>query len=209
MDRSFNQIISNESELREILGYPKELVTKKAINYIDENCQIFIENSPFINIATSDQHGNLDVSPKGDPSGFVKILNNKMLAIPDRPGNKRADTFTNILNNPNIGLIFLIPGVKESLRVNGTAQIVTDKEVLELLSCDGKLPLFAIIVTVKEAFMHCSKCMIRSKLWRGVEDTQDRIVPTLGKVLVDHAKLDIDYKKLDEEIEDDEKNNLY
>ncbi|MEP7267146.1 MAG: pyridoxamine 5'-phosphate oxidase family protein, partial [Saprospiraceae bacterium] len=105
--------------------------------------------------------------------------------------------------------IFLIPGVKETLRVNGTAQIVTDKEVLELLSCDGKLPLFAIIVTVKEAFMHCSKCMIRSKLWRGVEDTQDRIVPTLGKVLVDHAKLDIDYKKLDEEIEDDEKNNLY
>ena len=209
MEWTFDNIITTEKELREILGHPQEIVTRKAINHIDENCRIFIENSPFITIATSDLDGNLDVSPKGDPPGFVKILNNKMLAIPDRPGNRRADTFTNILKNPSIGLIFLIPGVKETLRVNGEAKIVTDKKVLKLLSCEGKFPLFAIIVNVKEAFMHCAKCMIRSNLWRSVDDTKERTVPSLAKALVDHAKLDITYKELDDQIKEDEKTNLY
>src|SRR6185369_10348947 len=209
MEWTFDKIISTEKELREILGHPQEIVTKKAINYIDDNCSAFIENSPFITIATSDRDGNLDVSPKGDPPGFVKILNNKTLAIPDRPGNRRADTFTNIIKNPSIGLIFLIPGVKETLRVNGHAKIVTDKKILELLSCEGKLPQFAIIVTVKEAFMHCAKCMIRSKLWTGSDDTKERAVPSLAKVLIDHSKLDINYRELDDQIKEDEKTNLY
>jgi PPOX class probable FMN-dependent enzyme len=209
MKWTFDKVISTEKELREILGHPQEIVTKKAINHIDDNCRIFIESSPFITIATSDLDGNLDVSPKGDPAGFVKILNSKMLAIPDRPGNRRADTFTNILKNPSIGLIFLIPGVKETLRVNGEAKIVTDKKVLELLACEGKLPLFAIIVNVKEAFMHCAKCMIRSNLWRSVDDTKARTVPSLAKVLVDHSKLDINPQELDDQIKEDEKTNLY
>lgn len=209
MEWTFEKIISTEKELREILGHPQEIVTRKAINYIDENCRAFIENSPFITIATSDLDGNLDVSPKGDPPGFVKILSNKMLAIPDRPGNRRADTFTNIIKNPNIGLIFLIPGVKETLRVNGEAKIVTDKKVLELLSCEDKLPLFAIIINVKEAFMHCAKCMIRSKLWTSSGETKERTVPSLAKVLIDHSKLDINYKELDDQIKEDEKTNLY
>ncbi len=209
MEMTFKNVIKNEQELREILGHPQELVTKKTINHIDEICSTFIENSPFINIATSDAHGNLDVSPKGDPAGFVKILNSKTLAIPDRPGNRKADTFTNILHNPNIGLIFLIPGLRETLRVNGEAKIVTDKEVMELLACDGKLPQFAIIVTVKEAFMHCAKCMIRSNLWGGMDNSKPRVVPTLGKVLVDHSKMAINVQELDDAIKDDEINNLY
>jgi PPOX class probable FMN-dependent enzyme len=209
MEWTFEKIISTEKELREIMGYPSEIVTRKTINYIDEHCKSFIEQSPFITIATSDLSGNFDVSPKGDPAGFVKILSDKVLAIPDRPGNRKADTLSNIIQNPNIGLIFLIPGIKETLRVNGEARIVTDEKVLELLSCQGKLPSFAIIVNVKEVFMHCAKCIIRSNLWMNIDDTQKRSVPSLAKTLVDHGKLDISYQELDDMIRDDEKTNLY
>ena len=209
MELKFEQVITTEKELREIMGYPSEIVTRKTINHIDEHCKSFIEKSPFITIATSDLNGNFDVSPKGDPAGFVKILSDKLLAIPDRPGNRKADTLRNILQNPNIGLIFLIPGIKETLRVNGEAKIVRDEKVLEQLSCQGKTPSFAIIVQVKEAFMHCAKCMIRSNLWGSLDDTQERSVPTLGKVLVDHGKLEISYEELDDRIKNDEKTNLY
>ncbi|MBL7813782.1 MAG: pyridoxamine 5'-phosphate oxidase family protein [Saprospiraceae bacterium] len=209
MELTFNNIISTEEELRAILGYPSEIVTRKTISYIDEHCKSFIENSPFITIATSDLHGNFDVSPKGDPAGFVKIMDDKTLAIPDRPGNAKADTLTNIIKNPYVGLIFLIPGIKETLRINGEAKIVTDESILELLSCDGKKPLFAIIVTVKEAFLHCAKCMIRSKLWKTYEENKARPVPILAKALVDHGKLDISVQELDDMIKNDEKTNLY
>lgn len=209
MEWTFNEIITSEEELREIMGYPTEIVTSKTIDFIDENCRVFIEKSPFISIASSDLNGNLDVSPKGDPAGFVKILNDKTLAIPDRPGNRKADTFTNIIQNPNVGLIFLIPGIKETLRVNGEAKIVTDKNVLELLSHKGKLPTFAIIVNVKEAFMHCAKCIIRSNLWMNIDDTKERSVPSLAKALVDHGKLEITAEELDSMIKNDEKTNLY
>lgn len=209
MEWTFDKVITTEEELRAILGYPTEIVTRKTIDHIDENCRSFIENSPFINIASADVHGNLDVSPKGDPAGFVKILSEKLLAIPDRPGNKRADTFTNIIQNPNIGLIFLIPGIRETLRVNGKAKIVTDQKVLELLACDHKRPSFAIIVEVKEVFMHCAKCMIRSKLWTNHGEIPKGTVPSLAKTLVDHAKLTITVKEMDDMIKDDEKTNLY
>jgi PPOX class probable FMN-dependent enzyme len=209
MEWTFEKTITTEKELRDIMGYPTEIVTRKTIKHIDEHCKSFIENSPFIAIATSDASGNLDVSPKGDPAGFVKILSDKVLAIPDRPGNRKADTLSNIIQNPNIGLIFFVPGIRETLRVNGAAQIVTDSRVLELLSCQGKAPSIAIIVTVKEAFMHCAKCIIRSNLWTKVDDQQERTIPSLGRVLVDHGKLDITYQELDDMIKDDERTNLY
>ncbi|MDJ1505577.1 MSMEG_1061 family FMN-dependent PPOX-type flavoprotein [Xanthocytophaga agilis] len=209
MEWTFDNIITTEKELRDIMGYPNEIVTRKTIQYIDEHCRSFIEQSPFITIATADLSNNFDVSPKGDPAGFVKILDEQTLAIPDRPGNRKADTLTNIIQNPHIGLIFLIPGIRETLRINGEAKIVTDQWVLEQLSCEGKLPSFAIIVTVKEAFMHCAKCMIRSNLWRNPDYTQEHSVPSLAKVLVDHGKLDISYEELDDRIKKDEKTNLY
>src|SRR5690606_11667014 len=114
MELTFDKIITTEEELREIMGHPTEIVTRKTIDYIDEHCRGFIEKSPFITIASSDLNGNFDVSPKGDPAGFVKILSDKVLAIPDRPGNRKADTLRNIIQNPNVGLIFLIPGIKET-----------------------------------------------------------------------------------------------
>lgn len=209
MTLKFTSIISTEEELREIMGYPNEIVINKTIDHIDENCEIFIKKSPFITIATSDANGNFDISPKGDPAGFVKILNDKTLAIPDRPGNRKADTLTNIIQNPNVGLIFLIPGVRETLRVNGAAKIVTDSNVLELLSCKGKVPSLAIIVDVKEAFMHCAKCIVRSQLWQHTDANMKLNMPSLGKVLIDHSKIDMNSDELDELIKDDEKTNLY
>ena len=205
---NFESIITSEEQLRETLGYPSEIVTRKTISYIDEHCRSFIEKSPFITIATSDSEGNMDVSPKGDPAGFVKILDEKTLAIPDRPGNAKADTLSNIIKNPNIGLIFLIPGVRETLRINGEAKIVQDKWVLEQLNVDGKTPSFAIIVSVKEAFMHCAKCIIRSKLWQ-VDVAKQASVPSLAKVLVEHGKLEISVDELDGMIKNDEQTNLY
>lgn len=209
MEWKFEKTIGTEKELRDIIGYPSEIVTRKTINYIDEHCKSFIERSPFITIATSDLQGNFDVSPKGDPAGFVKILNDKTLAIPDRPGNRKADTLSNIIHNPNIGLIFLIPGVKETLRINGEAKIVTDQKVLDLLACQDKAPSVAIIVTVKEAFMHCAKCIIRSNLWSKTEVAPTTGLPSLAKALVDHGKLEISVQELDDMIKDDEKTNLY
>ncbi len=208
MELSFKNPITSEQQLRDVMGHPSDIVTRKTISFIDQHCRTFIEKSPFITIATSDLQGNFDVSPKGDPAGFVKILNEKTLAIPDRPGNRKADTLRNIIQNPNIGLMFLIPGIKETLRVNGSAKVVTDKEILSLLACNDKQPSFAIIVTVKEAFMHCAKCMIRSNLWAANENIQGS-VPTLAKVLIDHGKLDISHSELDGMIKDDEKTNLY
>jgi uncharacterized protein len=138
----------------------------------------------------------------------VKILDEKTLAIPDRPGNAKADTLSNIIKNPNIGLIFLIPGVRETLRINGEAKIVQDKWVLEQMNVDGKTPSFAIIVTVKEAFMHCAKCIIRSKLWQA-DAAKQASVPSLAKVLVEHGKLEISVDELDGMIKNDEQTNLY
>ncbi|NJB72341.1 hypothetical protein GGR42_002832 [Saonia flava] len=209
MKRKFEDVITNEKDFREIMGHPSELVTRKTIDYIDENCQLFIEQSPFIVISSSDRNGNFDSSPKGDPAGFVKVLDNKTLAVPDRLGNRRADTFMNILQNPKVGLIFLIPGVKETLRVSGEAQIITDKKVLELLAHKNRLPNFAMIVHVEEAFLHCAKCIIRSKLWANVDLNAERKAPTLAKSMVDHGKLDKSYEEMDEIIKNDENTRLY
>ena len=209
MEWTFNEIITSKTEFREIMGHPSELVTRKTINYIDGNCRKFIEQSPFITVASSDLQGNFDVSPKGDPPGFVKVLNDKILAIPDRLGNRRADTFMNILQNPKVGLIFLIPGVKETLRVSGEAQIVADRKVLEMLSHKDRFPKLAMIVHVKEAFMHCAKCIIRSKLWVNIEIDAERTVPTLAKTMIDHGKLEKTYEEMDKIIKDDEETRLY
>lgn len=209
MKWTFKEIVTNEEEFREIMGYPSELVTRKTINHIDVNCRLFIEQSPFIIVASSNLSGNFDVSPKGDPQGFVKVLDDKTLAIPDRLGNLRADTFMNILENPKVGLIFLIPGIKETLRVSGEAQIVTDRNVLELLAHKGQLPKFSMIVHVKEAFMHCAKCIIRSKLWANIDLSTERTAPTLAKSMVDHGKLDWSYEEMDKIIKNDEETRLY
>ena len=162
---TFNDTIDTLEQLREVVQAPNELALRKEISVIDEHCRAFIERSPFVFLATAGADGTCDVSPKGDAPGFVQVLDEKTIVIPDRPGNNRADSLQNILENPHAGLIFLIPGAEWTLRVNGKASIARDRELLERCAVGDKLPLLIIAIEVEEVFLHCPKCMLRSGLW--------------------------------------------
>lgn len=155
----FDEVIKSDAALVGAIGPTPQRMLDKQIDFIDDICRSYIERAPFLAIASFDGHGRADVSPKGDAPGFVAILDEKTIAIPERPGNRRADTFRNVLQNPHVGLIFFIPGRGETLRVNGQALIVRDRWLRERLAANGKLPELALIVTVEEAFVHCTKCM--------------------------------------------------
>lgn len=204
---AFKQVIQNETELRAILGYAGKPASTKVIPEIDDICRAFIEKSPFVLLGSSDTNGTMDVSPKGDPAGFVQVMDSQTLLIPDRPGNRRGDTLSNILQNPNIGLLFLVPGRRETLRVNGTAQIVRDEQVRERFIIQGKVPIFVIAVTVKEVFFHCTKCVVRSGLW--ASEYQHEALVSLGAALVKHAKMDISVEEADAMLVEDEQTELY
>jgi PPOX class probable FMN-dependent enzyme len=191
------------------MGEPSDKVTRKTLSALDKHCGVFIGRAPFVLIASADADGNADVSPKGDPVGFVKILDEKTLAIPDRLGNKRADTIENILQNPKVGLIFLIPGKTETLRVSGTAIVVRDEALRKSMTVKSKSPDFAIVVTVEEAFFHCSKCMIRSKLWQTEHWPNLEGLPRLAQTMVDAGKLELTESEMHEIVVNDEQERLY
>ncbi|HEU5371605.1 MAG TPA: MSMEG_1061 family FMN-dependent PPOX-type flavoprotein, partial [Gaiellaceae bacterium] len=157
--------VTDERALREVIGRPTELVASKIADRLNHLTRQFIERSPFVCVATSRPDGGLDVSPRGDPAGFVRIIDERTLLIPDRPGNKLADTLTNVLEDPRIALLFLVPGVGDSFRVNGRAQIVDDPELLAGSAVEGKVPKLGILVDIEEAFTQCSKALVRSDLW--------------------------------------------
>ena len=161
----FHEVVTTEAQLREVLGEPLKIAVEKVQSTLDPYSRRFIANSPFILLASSDASGHVDVSPKGDAPGFVQVLDDQTIAIPDRLGNKLGFGFRNILENPQVGTLFLIPGSGETLRINGPAQIVRDAELREGMAVKGKSPQFAIVVTVQESFLHCAKCIIRSDLW--------------------------------------------
>jgi uncharacterized protein len=210
----FKKPISSREALRTVIRQPSDLVIAKEINFLDEHCKSLIALSPFILIATSNKQGRCDVSPKGDPPGFVQVLSDKHLAIPDRPGNARLDSIENILENPHIGLLFVIPGTKETLRINGKAMIIQDDEVLNRAVVDGKRPTLAIGVEVQEAFIHCAKAFIRSNLWKSETWPSLEGLPSFAKMLIDHVnaeniKTDMTEKELDTLLERDYKKELY
>ena len=161
----FRDVVTDEKDLRTLLGNPSEVAIRKQIARLDEHCRAFIAHAPFMLLATSDAHGRCDVSPKGDPAGFVRVLDDTHLVIPDRPGNKRLDGMGNILSNPHVGLLFLVPARGETLRVNGRACITRDPDLLGTMAVDGKVPSLAIGVEVEEVFLHCAKAFKRSGLW--------------------------------------------
>lgn len=185
----FRKVVSTEEELRSLIGYPGELVRNKVISYLDEHCCSFISKSPFLLLATAAENGNCDVSPRGDSTGFVRILDDKHLIIPERPGNRRIDSMRNILSNPQIGLIFIIPGLEETLRVNGSACVVRDGELLGEMESHGRVPVLGIGITVEECFVHCAKAFKRSKLWEPESWLEQKEFPNPSKMLADHAKL--------------------
>ena len=157
--------IAGEESLRTLLGEPSDLVRSKVSDRLNGLTRQFVERSPFLCLATSAADGTCDVSPRGDPAGFVRILDDQTLLLPDRPGNRLADSLRNVLENPNVGLLFIVPGVTDTLRVNGRASIVTDPELLEPCSVEGKVPKLALRVEIDQVFTHCSKAFLRAKLW--------------------------------------------
>jgi len=188
---------------------PNEILRRKTLSSLDKHCGVFINRAPFMLLATADGEGNMDVSPKGDPEGFVKIIDENTLAIPDRPGNHRADSLENILQNPKVGLIFMIPGKTETLRVSGTASIVRDQGLRDSMAIRERSPEIAIVVQVEEAFFHCSKCMIRSKLWQQEHWPDLEGLPRLAQTMVDAGRLELSEADLHSLVVNDERERLY
>ena len=200
--RNFEKIVDSEERLRAVLGQPSERALGKERPRLDAHCRTFIAHAPFLILGTSDAGGRCDVSPKGDQPGFVKVLDETHLAIPDRVGNNRLDGMRNILHNPHVGLIFLIPGREETLRVNGRAWIVRDEEILAKLSARDKLPQLAIGVETEEVFFHCPKAFRRSKLWEPASWPDRDALPTMACVL--YEKLQPAGKTLEEYLRESE-----
>jgi uncharacterized protein len=175
--------ISTEADLRELLGLPTETVLAKISDRLNGLTRQFIERSPFVCVATASVDGGLDVSPRGDPAGFVRILDESTLLIPDRPGNRIADTLTNLLEDSRIALLFLIPGVGDTFRVNGRAVIVDDPELLAPSAVVGKVPRLGLLVSIEEAYTQCSKAFIRSELWNPQRHIDRSDLPRQGDIL--------------------------
>ncbi len=209
MSDRFQDLITTEEELRAVLGRPGRGAVAKALDHIDGHFAGFIAQSPFVLIGSSDAAGNQDVSPKGDPAGFVLVLDEHTLAIPDRPGNHRGDTFSNVLQNPNVALFFMVPGVRETLRVQGHATIVRDQALRERMAVGKNIPELALVIEVTEAFMHCAKCVVRSHLWQPDEWPDPADVPNLAAALVEQINLSITRDKMVAAAEKDARENLY
>ena len=191
--------IEGEEQLRDLIGSPTPLVAGKIADRLNYLTRQFIERSPFVCVATAHPDGGLDVSPRGDPAGFVRILDEKTLLIPDRPGNRIADTLTNVLADARIALLFLIPGVGDSFRVNGRATIVDDQELLAESTMDGKTPKLGILVSVEEAYMQCSKALIRSDLWNPERHVERSELPSSGEILKAVSDPDLDPEQYERE----------
>ena len=209
-----SHLITDMERLRGIIPDASPRAAVKVIDHVDSYCERFIAASSFLVMGTYGADGLVDLSPKGDPAGFVKVLDPKTLLVPDRIGNGRLDSFENLLGNPAVTLIFLIPGHNDTLRVAGKGRLTTQPELLETLAVNGRPPNLALLVEVEEAYMHCPKCMVRSKMWHPEHwpDTSD--VPTMGEAMVAHGKLVerglvADANEMDAIIEENRKTALY
>jgi len=174
--------IETEAALRALLGEPTEIVASKVSTRLNPLTRQWIEQSPFLCLATADDAGQCDVSPRGDPAGFVRILDDKTLLIPERPGNRLADSLRNILRNPHVGLLFVIPGVDDTLRVNGRATLTTDLALLGPCAVEGKVPKLGILVEIETAFTHCAKAFLRSQFWDPAHFVDRATLPSNGEI---------------------------
>jgi uncharacterized protein len=191
--------IDDEAELRAVIGSPSELVASKISDRLNALTRQFVERSPFLCIATARPGGGLDVSPRGDPAGFVQILDERTLFLPERPGNKLADTLTNLLADERIALLFLVPGIGDTFRVNGRAVLVRDEELLERCAVDGKVPKLGVLVTIEEAYTQCSKALIRSDLWNPERHIEREELPSSGEILRSLNDPEFDAEQYDRE----------
>ena len=180
--------VASEAQLRERYDTPKDMILKLKLARLDKHARRFISLSPFLVLATRG-----DASPKGDAPGFVRVVDDTTLLIPDRAGNNKLDTLRNILDDPAVGMIFLIPGFNETLRVNGRARVTMDPDLLAPLAVDGKAPKSGILVDVEEVYLHCGKALLRARLWEPAARTDRAAMPTMGRMVADQiAGLDAD-----------------
>jgi PPOX class probable FMN-dependent enzyme len=193
------RVIRTEEELSALLGEPVPLTLAKVAARLNPLTRQFIERSPFVCLATSSGDGSCDVSPRGDPPGFVRILDEETLLVPERPGNRLADSLRNILRYPHVGLLFLIPGVGDSFRVNGHATITTDEELLAPCAVEGKTPRLGILVDIVEAYTQCSKALLRSDLWNPAHHVDRALLPTSGEIHRWLSQEEFDAASYDEE----------
>ena len=203
-------LIRSTEKLDELYGEPHERSVLKVKNCLDENSCIFIESAPFVVLATSDGKSNLDCSPRGDVSGFVRVLDENTLLLPDRRGNNRTDSLKNIIENPAVALLFFVPNIGETFRVNGTARISVAPDLLAQFNVQGKLPKTVLIITVSEVFVHCSRALVRSELWHPEKHSEAAAkVPTMGKILAGNMNGKINADEYDRELSERVQKSLY
>lgn len=177
--------VSTYSELRTVYAPPAPRAAQKVLDHLDAHFRRFIALSPFCILSSADAEGQADASPRGDPPGFVQVLDDKTLVLPDRKGNNQVDSLQNIVDNPGVGLLFIVPGMNETLRVKGKAEIVTGEEALDPMTLRRRPPLSGLKVTVEEAFLHCGRALLRSSLWDPEAQIDRASYPTYGQVLAD------------------------
>jgi uncharacterized protein len=192
-------VIRSEAELRALIGEPAPFTCTKISPRLNAATRLFIERSPFVCLATSDASGACDLSPRGDPPGFVRILDDRTLLLPERPGNRLADSLRNLLANPHIGLLFVVPGVADTFRVNGRATLTTDAGLLAPCTVEGKAPRLGILVDIDEAYTQCAKAFLRSQLWDPQRHVDPATLPTGGQVHRAIREGDFDAEAYDQE----------
>lgn len=205
--------VTDETTLRGLFPATHDLAVQKVLDHIDPHARNYIERSPFVCIGTQNAEGKADVSPRGDPAGFIEILDDRTLAIPDRPGNNRLDTLSNIVSNPSVALLFIVPGFDDTMRINGQASITTDPAVLERMRVQDRLPKVAIIVKIDTVFIHCAKAFWRSKLWDPTQHQDRSEVPSLIRIVMDQtaapAADEKTQRQLDEGLEEAYRTTMY
>ena len=185
-----DHVIESVEELRAAYGEASDLSLKKSLDRLDGHCRRFIALSPFVVLASAGADGRVDCSPRGDPAGFVAVLDDRTVLLPDRRGNNRTDSLTNVLENPYVGMLFMIPGVNETLRLNGRATLTTDPAHLEPLAVKGRAPRSGLLVQVEEVFLQCTKALVRSRLWKDESRVNRKsALPSFGRMIADHAGL--------------------
>jgi PPOX class probable FMN-dependent enzyme len=208
-----DHLIGDEAALRSLFPQTHPLAIEKTRKRLDNHSIAFIERSPFLCIGTQNRDGRADVSPRGDPAGFVKVLDESTLVIPDRPGNNRLDTLTNILANPAVGLLFIVPGFDDTMRVNGTARITVDPDLLARMAVEDRNPTAGILVTVNEVFIHCAKAFRRSGLWDASRQRDRAELPSIAQIILDQTSGVPDdpeeMTRIDAELEEEYKATLY
>ena len=205
-------MIGNEDELRAKFGEVHPLASAKSRPALDKYSRQFIALSPFLVISTADTQGRADLSPRGDPPGFVRVIDDTTILVPDRPGNNRLDTMANITANPNVGLLFFVPGFEDTLRLNGKARITDDPALLSACTVNGKQPVVGILVTVEEVFLHCAKALKRSKLWDPASRQDRAQMPTIARMILEQTSTPVaepEAARIDAAVEEEYRTALY